>query len=124
MNLVQRLQQDPVLRQQLLALPQLTFNYRWEQKDGKERAYIEILPGLLRAGAETIRLQYQRVVQDSEQAKLLLERQAQELVKVLRTYNAHYSPSFRGYYLYGERREYYFPGLHLFISAGFGAGEF
>ncbi len=106
MNLSQRLGRDTALRKQLLALSHLTINYRWEQKNGKERAYTEILLGTeAGGGAKALRLQYQQVVHIPEQAQRILEEQAQELRRELRKYGAHYSPTSQGYYLYGERQE-------------------
>ncbi len=87
MELAPRLRKNETLRETLLHQDPLRVNYRWEQKEGKERAYSEVL-----VESDTIRLKYQKVVKEAEAARGLLVEQVKELVGELRKYSSTYHP--------------------------------
>lgn len=114
------LERNPQLRTELYAeltrpatgSQALSLNYRWEQKDGKERAYIELIRGKEQRNRQRnehcIRLYYVKITRDRSEVQQLVQEAARTVNRELTEGLASQPPgaSFQGYYLIGERQEY------------------
>lgn len=118
------LERDPQLRTELsratTASEALTLNYRWEQKNGKERAYIELILGKEQRDEHCIRLYYvpvyAQITRDDHQVQQLVQEAARTVQQVLEEIIGEEevgsetvekpAPTFHGYYLKGERQEH------------------
>ncbi len=127
------LKRNPQLRTELYAeltrpatgSQALTLNYRWEQKDGKERAYIELILGKEQRDEHCIRVYYVKITRDLSEVQQLVQEAARtvrpELEKIIgdedreneiiKNETGGKLPirlpiTFQGYYLKGERQEY------------------
>lgn len=125
-NLAYWLERDSQLREELTRVTKagqaLALNYRWEQKNGKERAYIELILGKEQRNEQCIRLcyvpVYVQIVRDESEVPQLVQEAArtvkQVLEEIVREENlggetVERPPlTFHGYYLKGERQEYCF----------------
>lgn len=107
-NLANSLKRDRQLREELIRVTNadeaLSLNYRWEQKNGQERAYIE----LWWEKEQSIRLYYVKVTRNLSAVQQLVQEAARTVNRELAELLASQPPgaSFQGYYLSGERREY------------------
>lgn len=105
MKLASPRKRNEELWEKLVQQNPLCLNYRWEQKDGKERAYVE----LLLEGADacySIRYRNAKVTRDSREVQELLQETSQLIRKEMAGLFPSASPTFIGYYLKGERDEH------------------